>query len=135
MKANYYKLSTIFKLFGTCLLIYLLQSCGPTTYVVASNDYKQEPAYPDWAPQYENPDRVSYYYMPDIQTYYDVRNRQFIYNDNGVWIYSSHIPPQYSSYDLYNAYIIVLSYNAYDHGDIIRIIMSNIPRIIISLQT
>jgi hypothetical protein len=113
MKTTFFKLSTVLKLFGACLLISLLQGCGPT-YVVASNDYRQEPAYPDWAPQYENPGQVSYYYMPDIQTYYDVRNRQFIYYDNGAWIYSSYISPQYSSYDLYNAYIIVLDYNSHE---------------------
>jgi hypothetical protein len=94
--------------------MFFLQGCGPSTYVVASSDYRQEQTYPDWAPQYDNPGQVSYYYMPDIETYYDVRGHQFIYYDNGAWIYSSHISPMYSSYDLNNSYVVVLDYNVHE---------------------
>lgn len=52
---------------------------------------------------------VDYYYLPDIYTYYDVRNTQFIYLSNGVWIRSSHLPKQYRSYDLNSGYKVVMN--------------------------
>jgi hypothetical protein len=45
---------------------------------------------PSWGPVgYSS---VNYYYIPDIYTYYDVRNTQFIYQSNGVWIRSKYLP-------------------------------------------
>lgn len=62
---------------------------------------------PAWGPigyQY-----VDYYYLPDIETYYYVPNRQFIYLNNGRWIYSSALPVRYRTYNLYNGYKVVLN--------------------------
>ena len=62
---------------------------------------------PSWGPVgYSS---VDYYYLPDIYTYYDVRNTQFIYLNNGVWIRSSYLPRQYRSYDLNRGYKVVLN--------------------------
>ena len=62
---------------------------------------------PSWGPVgYSS---VDYYYLPDIYTYYDVRNTQFIYLNNGVWIRSSYLPRQYRSYDLNSGYKVVLN--------------------------
>jgi hypothetical protein len=62
---------------------------------------------PSWGPVgYSS---VNYYYLPDIYTYYDVRNTQFIYLSNGVWIRSSYLPRQYRSYDLNRGYKVVMN--------------------------
>jgi hypothetical protein len=57
---------------------------------------------------------VQYYYLPEIETYYDVSRRQFIYMDNGRWIFSNSLPYRYRSYDLYGGYKVVVNRpNAY----------------------
>lgn len=62
---------------------------------------------PSWGPVgYSS---VDYYYLPDIYTYYDVRNTQFIYLSNGVWIRSSYLPRQYRNYDLNSGYKVVMN--------------------------
>lgn len=62
---------------------------------------------PSWGPVgYSS---VNYYYIPDVQTYYDVRAAQFIFLSDGVWIRSSHLPPQYKNYDLYSGYKVGLT--------------------------
>ena len=103
-----------FKHFGfLLLLIAVLQGC-----------YVTQPAYqpvvqrevvpPPWAPEYQNPSRVQYYYMPDIETYYDVWNHEYIYLENGNWVFEPGLPPMYSGYDLYSGHIVVLNYDARD---------------------
>jgi hypothetical protein len=60
---------------------------------------------PAWGPtgyQY-----VDYYYLPDIETYYYVPSKQFIYLNNGKWIYSAGLPSRYRTYNLYNGYKVV----------------------------
>jgi hypothetical protein len=62
---------------------------------------------PAWGPtgyQY-----VDYYYLPDIETYYYVPSKQFIYLNNGKWIYSAGLPSQYRTYNLYNGYKVVVN--------------------------
>ena len=51
--------------------------------------------------------------MPDIEVYYDLSDQEFIYLDNGQWIYSYSLPPIYSWYDLYNGFVIALNFNVY----------------------
>ncbi|MNQ79160.1 hypothetical protein D3C85_940940 [compost metagenome] len=58
-------------------------------------------------------DHVDYYYLPDIESYYSVPRRQFIYMDNGRWIFSASLPTRYRSYNLYNGYKVVV--NSYDN--------------------
>lgn len=58
-------------------------------------------------------DHVDYYYLPDIESYYSVPKRQFIYMDNGRWIFSASLPSRYHSYNLYNGYKVVV--NSYDN--------------------
>ena len=43
-----------------------------------------------------------FYYMPEIDAYYNVRERQFVYLDNGRWIFASNLPGRFSGFDLYN---------------------------------
>ncbi|MES2652662.1 MAG: hypothetical protein V4663_13045 [Bacteroidota bacterium] len=56
-------------------------------------------------------DHVDYYYLPDVESYYSVPRRQFIYLNNGNWIFSSSLPARYSSYNLYNGYKVVVNEN------------------------
>lgn len=59
-------------------------------------------------------DHVDYYYLPDVESYYYVPKKQFVYADNGKWIFSNNLPSRYSGYNLYNGYKVVLnSPNAY----------------------
>ncbi|WP_207428632.1 hypothetical protein [Pedobacter sp. SYSU D00535] len=64
-------------------------------------------AQPAWGPA--GYDYAEYYYLPGIETYYHVPNRQFIYLNNGKWLYSSSLPSQYQGYDLYSGYKVVLN--------------------------
>jgi hypothetical protein len=62
---------------------------------------------PTWGPVgYDN---VQYYYIPDIDAYYYVPQHLFWFQSGGVWISSSNLPPQYSNYDLYGGYKVVIN--------------------------
>jgi hypothetical protein len=50
-----------------------------------------------------------YYYLPDIDSYYDIRQSQFIYLNNGLWIRSAALPKRYRSYDLNTGYVVALN--------------------------
>lgn len=58
-------------------------------------------------------DHVDYYYLPDIESYYSVPKREFVYMDNGRWIFSRSLPSRHSGYNLYNGYKVVV--NSYDN--------------------
>ena len=62
---------------------------------------------PVWGPV--GYDHVDYYYLPDIETYYYVPARQFVYFNNGRWIYSSSLPYRYRNYDLNRGYKVVIN--------------------------
>lgn len=62
---------------------------------------------PVWGP--EGYDQADYYYLPDIESYYSVSTHQFIYLNNGRWIYSANLPPRYANYDLYSGYKVVIN--------------------------
>lgn len=62
---------------------------------------------PLWGPTgYQQAD---YYYLPDVQTYYSVASRQFIFLNNGRWLYAAGLPAQYKNYDLYSGYKVVIN--------------------------
>jgi hypothetical protein len=61
---------------------------------------------------------VEYYYLPEIDAYYNVPRRQYVYMNNGQWVFSSSLPYQYRNYDLYRANKIVVNRrNAYLNHD------------------
>jgi hypothetical protein len=62
---------------------------------------------PDWGPT--GYDHVEYYYLPDIDCYYYVPGKQFVYQNGSQWVWRSSLPPQYSNYDLYNSYKVVVN--------------------------
>lgn len=84
-----------------------LTSCGTTSFISAGVQYTN----PSWAPPYQS--GVRYYYLPDIEAYYDLSDQDFIYLDNGQWLFSPLLPLMYSGYDLYNGFVIALNFNVY----------------------
>ena len=62
---------------------------------------------PLWGPAGYN--YVDYYYLPDIETYYYVPKRQFIYLNNGHWVFANTLPARYQGYNLYNGYKVVIN--------------------------
>ncbi len=80
------------------------QSSNVTVYDYAYNN-------PIWAPTYYSGAR--YYYFPDIECYYDLATRDFVVLNMGQWIFVPSIAPFYSTYDLFNSYIIVVNTRVY----------------------
>ncbi|WP_158795984.1 hypothetical protein [Pedobacter sp. L105] len=62
---------------------------------------------PAWGPT--GYDHVDYYYLPDVDAYYYVPTSQYIYLVNGQWAWRSSLPSQYSGYDPYNSYKVVVN--------------------------
>ncbi len=54
-------------------------------------------------------DRVDYYYLPDVESYYSVPKKQFVYLNNGNWVFNNALPANYSNYNLYNGYKVVVN--------------------------
>lgn len=103
------KISRISGLIGCFLIILLMQSCMSTVYVPERRTtVRTEVVPPPWAPPYENVQEVHYYYLPDVEMYYDVWSHEYIYLQNGNWVYTTAYPSYYSSYDINSAYVIVL---------------------------
>jgi len=66
---------------------------------------------PSWAPPYYA--GVRYYYLPDIEVYYDLTDGDFVYLQDGQWVFSPTLPPMYSDYDLNDAFVVALNVNVY----------------------
>lgn len=66
---------------------------------------------PSWAPPYHPGAR--YYYLPDIEVYYDLSGGEFVYLDNGRWMFAGSLPSLYSGYDLFNSFVVVLNFSIY----------------------
>ena len=62
---------------------------------------------PDWG--VAGQDNATYYYIPATETYYDIRNKEYVYMQDGKWVKNSAMPADYSDYDLYNGYKVVLT--------------------------
>lgn len=91
------------------LAVFIFTSCGTYNYGTAANQTYYEN--PQWAPDYYQGTR--YYYFPDIECYYDIADHDFIFLNNGQWIYVQSISPFYPSFDLYDSYIVVININVY----------------------
>lgn len=86
--------------------LFAMAGCGPS-YVAVSDHYD----IPPWGPPYYSP--VRYYYLPDIEVYYDLSDQEFVYLDNGEWLFSPALPPMVSEYDLYGGFVISLDINVF----------------------
>lgn len=62
---------------------------------------------PDWG--VAGQEKATYYYLPDIETYYDIRNRNYVYMNDGKWVKTTELPATYKDYDLYSGYKVVLT--------------------------
>src|SRR5476651_2496364 len=63
----------------------------------------------------------NFYYMPEIDSYYDIANRQFIYDEDGNWVYADNLPYYYRDYDLNRGYKVVVNEpRPYLHADFYR---------------
>ena len=62
---------------------------------------------PLWGPT--GYDHVDYYYLPDVESYYPVPKRQFVYLNNGNWVFNNSLPARYANYNLYNGYKVVVN--------------------------
>jgi len=62
---------------------------------------------PLWGPT--GYDHVDYYYLPDVESYYSVPKQQFVYLNNGNWVFNNSLPSRYSNYNLYNGYKVVVN--------------------------
>jgi hypothetical protein len=69
---------------------------------------------PPWAPPYDDIPFVRYYYLPDIEVYYDVWNGEFVYLQDGNWMFSRTFPQLYPGFDLYNGFVVVLDERVYE---------------------
>jgi len=113
---------------NTCIAIavvlsfQVLTSCFATLSTSGGEQYSN----PAWAPPYYP--GVRYYYLPDIEAYYDLSNQDFVYLDDGQWMFSNSLPPMYSSYDLYNGYEIALDIDVFQPWMHHHLYASNYPR-------
>jgi hypothetical protein len=74
---------------------------------------------PVWGPV--GYDHVDYYYMPDIEAYYYVPTRQYIYMQQGRWIFAASLPSRFH-YDIYTGYKVVVNEpRPYRHHETYRI--------------
>ncbi|HEX4875959.1 MAG TPA: hypothetical protein VFV31_04755 [Chitinophagaceae bacterium] len=81
---------------------------------------------PPWAPPYYNGAR--YYYFPDEEMYYDLSGHQFVYLNNGQWLFTPTVPAVYSHTDLYNSFIITLNITVYQPWMHHQYYVSHYPR-------
>jgi hypothetical protein len=66
--------------------------------------------------------------MPDIETYYDLTDQDFVYLNNGQWLFSPTLPSMYSGYDLFNGFVISLNINVFQPWMHHQYYVSNYPR-------
>jgi hypothetical protein len=83
---------------------------------------------PSWAPYYENANVVRYYYFPDIECYYDVMNREFIYLEDGQWMFGNSLPPVYAWFDLNNCFIVALNARVFEPWRHFHYYVAHYPR-------
>ena len=94
----------ISKFFMAFLLISVCSLTKPQAQLSISFNIGLQPI---WGPVgYERADN---YYLPDIETYYNVKERQYTYMVNGVWVSSFSLPPNHRDYDLYGGHKVVIN--------------------------
>lgn len=113
---------------GLLLMPVALQSC--VTYVPARQTtvVRREVVPPPWAPQYDNVEEVRYYYLPDIEVYYDVWEHEYVYLNNGSWVFTTSFPGYYRDYDINTAYVVVLDRKVHEPWRVHQNYVSHYPR-------
>jgi len=110
---------------ATVILFVFSNGCAVQNQKTAGNTSVTPPA---WAPYYDNADMIRYYYFPDIECYYDVWNRDFIYLEDGSWMFGSTLPPIYSWFDLNTAFVVLLDNGVYEPWRHFNYYVSHYPR-------
>ncbi len=114
---------------GLFSLALVMQSCYTHTYVTDRPVVRHEVvAPPNWAPAYDNVEEVHYYYLPDIEVYYDVWRNEYVYQNQGNWVYSAYMPSYYSNYNVNDGFVVVLDRKAYEPWRQHRTYASEYPR-------
>ncbi len=114
---------------GLFSIALIMQSCFTHTYVADRPVVRHEVvAPPNWAPAYDNVEEVHYYYLPDIEVYYDVWRNEYVYQNQGNWVYSAYMPSNYSNYNVNDGFVVVLNRNAYEPWRQHRTYASEYPR-------
>ena len=95
------------------LAAFSFTGCGTYYGATDDRDYYDDYAYnsPTWGPSYYAGAR--YYYFPDIEAYYDLASRDFIFLNNGQWIFVQNLSPFYSNFDLHSSFIIIINRGVY----------------------
>lgn len=83
---------------------------------------------PGWAPYYNNANLVRYYYLPDIECYYDLRNREFIYMEDGEWMFGRTLPRAYAWFDLNTCFVVALDARVYQPWRHFHYYVAHYPR-------
>ncbi len=109
------------------LLMFLLSSCS-TVSVAQKLNISVNFELPSWAPYYDRADQVRYYYFPDIECYYDVRNRDFIYMEDGEWMFGRSLPQIYGWFNLNDCFIVALDYRVVEPWRHFHYYVSHYPR-------
>lgn len=112
--------------FGILMMI-LLSGCSAPT-VAQRAQVSINFNLPSWAPYYENAHLVRYYYFPDIECYYDVMNREFIYMEDGEWMFGRSLPPIYRWFDLNNCFIVALNARVFEPWRHFNYYVAHYPR-------
>lgn len=89
-----------------CALVFLSAALFQTAsaQLQANNNTSVQPK---WAPSGNN--HIEYLYLPEIDTYYYVPRKQFIYQTGGHWTFSSSLPADHKSYNLYTGNKVVVN--------------------------
>ncbi len=116
----------IIRIFSVSLLVTLF-SCT-TPYMVRQNPEMVNITPPQWAPDYDNFNPVNYYYLPDIECYYDLRNREFVYMQDGNWRFSASLPSIYASFDLNNCFVVKLNISVQEPWRHFQYYVAHYPR-------
>lgn len=87
--------------------------CGTYYGATQDNTYYDDYSYnsPTWGPSYYAGAR--YYYFPDIEAYYDLATRDFIFLNNGQWLFVQNLSPFYSYFDLHSSFIVIINRGVY----------------------
>jgi hypothetical protein len=118
----------VMKGFGYGALLILLLSLSQCTVYMQNQPPETGVVPPAWAPPYDNVNMVRYYYFPDIECYYDVWNHDFVYFEDGSWMFGATLPPSYGWFDLNTAFVVLLDYNVFEPWHHFNYYVSHYPR-------
>jgi len=105
----------LFKIIASSFILLITISASTTSTAQVSVGVGVNIRLPFWAPTYANVDRVRYYYLPDIECYFDVWNQEFVYLQDGNWMFASQLPQSYAGYDFNaNPFVVVLDWNVHE---------------------